>query len=209
MACQQIWPFNFYPGSIGSSLALPMRISLAPQPPSAGSIGRHPSRVAAPAVAGSVVRWASHRSVASPACHRRLLTVAREVTSDPASRTPRDKANQSLRSLDQESSSRADRGLFREPKDQHRVSTAMRAKWVMQRAARNDGNTTADAVDHHRCHAHFPHSTDKVTGIAVHKIAPSGAKIPSKPPTPEEVACFSGSQHTSQSDDVSHQNRKL
>lgn len=99
MACQQIWPINPYPDSSGSSHALPMRISLAPQPPFLLAVsGAHPHERTPPLARGFIVRWASNKVVTNLACHRRLLAVVREVAFSPVGTGECDRAIPSLRS---------------------------------------------------------------------------------------------------------------
>lgn len=57
----------------------PCGTSLAPRPPSCWQSPRAPSRDTRATKVGDVVGWASHRNVASPACHRRLPLVAHRV----------------------------------------------------------------------------------------------------------------------------------
>jgi hypothetical protein len=57
----------------------PCGTSLAPRPPSCWQSPCAPSRDTHATKVGDVVGWASHRTVASPACHRRLPLVAQRV----------------------------------------------------------------------------------------------------------------------------------
>lgn len=99
MAYQQIWPFNPYPASISSSLALPMRNSPGPSTAVLLAVSNTSPRGLMPPLArGYFVRWASHQAVASLACHRRRLVVVHGVTAPLGFPRERDKANQSLRS---------------------------------------------------------------------------------------------------------------
>jgi hypothetical protein len=80
------WPNSRFGHSVVIRVQLTVHIrypfgtSLASRPPSCWQSPCVASRPAHATEVGDVVRWASHRPVASPACHRRLPLVVQQVT---------------------------------------------------------------------------------------------------------------------------------
>jgi len=98
-----LWPDSRFGHSILTRvhstvhMRYPCGTSLAPHPPSCWQSPCTPSRDKHATNVGDVVGWASHRTVTSPACHRRLSLVVQRVT--VMTGVMRDKAIQDIAAL--------------------------------------------------------------------------------------------------------------